>query len=131
MLFEPYKYNVFLDYSQVCWKKSLEKNSTFYLLKISVCIFHEDSGDEMSSDSLGPALHEEGSSDEEARMHGHFARGRTREEEQGNSAISHLRDSFVPTDAEGERDLWTDEPEQLSETSMVTCFYIPTYFLVL
>uniref|UniRef100_A0A4W6E9B8 B box-type domain-containing protein n=1 Tax=Lates calcarifer TaxID=8187 RepID=A0A4W6E9B8_LATCA len=78
-----------------------------------------DSGDEMSSDSLGPALHEEGSSDEEARMHGHFARGRTREEEQGNSAISHLRDSFVPTDAEGERDLWTDEPEQLSETSMV------------
>ncbi|GLD57129.1 zinc finger B-box domain-containing protein 1 isoform X1 [Lates japonicus] len=78
-----------------------------------------DSGDEMSSDSLGPALHEEGSSDEEAWMHGHFTRGRSREEEQGNSAISHLRDSFVPTDAEGERDLWTDEPEQLSETSMV------------
>ncbi|KAG7226091.1 hypothetical protein INR49_018702 [Caranx melampygus] len=83
-------------------------------LKLSV-----DSGDEMSSDSLGLTPHEEGSTDEEAQMHGCLRRGRSREEEQENSAISHLGDSFVPTDAEREKYLWTDEPEQLSELSMV------------
>ncbi|XP_056229213.1 mucin-2 isoform X1 [Seriola aureovittata] len=78
-----------------------------------------DSGDEMSSDSLGLAPHEEDSSDEEAQMHGCLTRGKSRDEEQGNSAISHLGDSFVPTDAEREKYLRTDEPEQLSEPSMV------------
>lgn len=91
-----------------------------------VCVFHEDSGDEMSSDSLGLAPHEEGSSDEEAQLNRRLTRGRSREEEQRNSAISHLEGSFVPTDAKREKDLQTDEPEQLSEPSMVTCFHIPT-----
>ncbi|XP_071352770.1 zinc finger B-box domain-containing protein 1 isoform X2 [Trachinotus anak] len=78
-----------------------------------------DSGDEMSSDSLGLASHEEGSSDEEAQMHGCLTRGKSREDEQGISAISHLGDSFVPTDAEREKYLRTDEPEQPSEPSSV------------
>ncbi|XP_034460134.1 mucin-17 isoform X2 [Hippoglossus hippoglossus] len=78
-----------------------------------------DSGDEMSSDSLGPAPHNEGSSDEETQMHGRLTRGRSREEERGNSVTSHLGDSFVPTDADIEKDLQTDEPEHLSEPYMV------------
>ncbi|XP_032365349.1 mucin-12 isoform X2 [Etheostoma spectabile] len=78
-----------------------------------------DSSDEMSSDSLGLAPHEEDSSDEEAQMHGRFTGGRSREEEQGNPAISHTEDPFVPADAYREKDLQTDEQEQLSEPSMV------------
>ncbi|XP_039648116.1 zinc finger B-box domain-containing protein 1 isoform X2 [Perca fluviatilis] len=78
-----------------------------------------DSSDEMSSDSLGLAPHEEDSSDEEAQMHGCFTGGRSREEEQGNPAISHTEDPFVPADADREKDLQTDEQEQLSEPSMV------------
>ncbi|XP_028430114.1 zinc finger B-box domain-containing protein 1 isoform X2 [Perca flavescens] len=77
-----------------------------------------DSSDEMSSDSLGLAPHEEDSSDEEAQMHGCFTGGRSREEEQGNPAISHTEDPFVPADADREKDLQTDEQEQLSEPSM-------------
>jgi len=82
----------------------------------------------MSSDSLGLASHEEGSSDEEAQMHGCLTRGKSREDEQGISAISHLGDSFVPTDAEREKYLRTDEPEQPSEPSSVRCFHIPATF---
>lgn len=74
----------------------------------------------MSSDSLGLTPHEESSSDEEAQMHGWLTRGRSREEVQETSAISYRGDSFVPTDAEGEKYLWDDEPEQLPEPSMVT-----------
>lgn len=85
----------------------------------------------MSSDSLDLAPHEEDSSDEEAQMHGLLTRGRSREEVKGNSAISHLEDSFVPADAERENDLHTDEQEQLSEPSKVTCFHIPTCVLFL
>ncbi|XP_034723397.1 uncharacterized protein zbbx isoform X2 [Etheostoma cragini] len=78
-----------------------------------------DSSDEMSSDSLGLGPHEEDSSDEEAQMHGRFTGGRSSEEEQGNPATSHTEDPFVPADADGEKDLQTDEQEQLSEPSMV------------
>ncbi|XP_019950441.2 mucin-17 isoform X1 [Paralichthys olivaceus] len=78
-----------------------------------------DSGDEMSSDSLGLTPHKDGSSDEEAPMHGRLTRGRSREEEQGNSATSHLGESFVPTDADIEKDLQAEEPEHLSQPSMV------------
>ncbi|KAK2847047.1 hypothetical protein Q5P01_010046 [Channa striata] len=78
-----------------------------------------DSTDEISSDSLGLSPHEEDSSDEEAQMHRRTMRGRSRGEEQGNPAISHLGDSFVPADAEQEDDLQTDETVQLPETSMV------------
>ncbi|XP_054458912.1 uncharacterized protein zbbx [Anoplopoma fimbria] len=73
------------------------------------------SGDDMSIDSLGLAPDEEDSSDEEAEMHGRLTQGRAREE-QGNPAISHSED---PADAEREKDLETDEKEQLSEPSMV------------
>ncbi|CAK6965208.1 uncharacterized protein zbbx isoform X1 [Scomber scombrus] len=59
------------------------------------------------------------SSDEEPKMHGCLARGRSREEDQRNSATSHLEDPFVPAEAERENDVQTDEPEQLSEPSMV------------
>lgn len=87
-------------------------------------IFLEDSSDEMSSDSLGLAPHEEDSSDEEeeeAQMHGRL----TREEERGNPATSHTEDPFVPADADRKKDLLTDEQEQLSEEpSMVTYFSI-------
>ncbi|KAM7413362.1 hypothetical protein PAMA_020651 [Pampus argenteus] len=78
-----------------------------------------DNGDEMSSDSLGLAPDEEISSDEEPKMHICLARGRSREEDQGNSAISHLEDLFDPADEERENDLQSDEPEQLSEPSMM------------
>lgn len=85
----------------------------------------------MSSDSLGLVPHEEDSSDEEAQMQGRLTRGSSREEQQGNPAISHLEDCFVPADVEREKDLQTDEQEQLSEPSMVTCFHIPTCFWLL
>ncbi|XP_029026322.1 uncharacterized protein zbbx isoform X2 [Betta splendens] len=78
-----------------------------------------DGGDEISSDCLGLALHEEDSSDEEPQMLRHVTRGRSRGEERGNPAKSHLADAFVPADAEREEDFQTDEPEQLSEPSMV------------
>uniref|UniRef100_UPI0037E8D1FC uncharacterized protein zbbx n=1 Tax=Semicossyphus pulcher TaxID=241346 RepID=UPI0037E8D1FC len=74
-----------------------------------------DSGDEMSSDSLGLASHEEDSSDEEAQILTHLMRGRSREEERGNPAISHPEDSLVAA----EKQLQTDEQEQLSDPSMV------------
>lgn len=102
-----------------------------YLLNMSVCDFHEDSGDEISSDCLDLAPHEEDSSDEEPQMHRHITRGRSRGEEQGNPAISHLRDSFVPADVEREEDFQTDESEQLSDPSMVRCFHIRCCFLQL
>lgn len=89
---------------------------------MSVFVFHEDSGDEISSDSLGLAPHEGDSSEKQAQMHRHTTRGRSRGEEQGNPATSYLGDSFVPADTEREEVLLTDEPEQLSEPSMVTCF---------
>lgn len=76
-----------------------------------------DSGDEMSSDSLGLASQD--SSGEEAQVYGRLTRGRSREEARGNLAISHLGDPFVPAGAEIEKDLSTDEQEQLSEPSMV------------
>ncbi|XP_051252805.1 uncharacterized protein zbbx isoform X3 [Dicentrarchus labrax] len=78
----------------------------------------EDSGDEMSSDSLGLAPDEEDSSDEEAEMCGCLTRGRSGEEEQRNTAIPHLEESFVPTNAERKKALQMDEQEQLSEPSM-------------
>ncbi|XP_076591382.1 uncharacterized protein zbbx [Chaetodon auriga] len=78
-----------------------------------------DSGDEMSSDSLGLLPREDDSSDEEAQMHGRLTRGSSGEEQQGNPAISHLQDCFVPADVEREKDLQTDEQEQLSEPSTV------------
>ncbi|XP_069543862.1 mucin-17 [Brachyistius frenatus] len=77
-----------------------------------------DSGDEMSSDSLGLAPHEDDSSDEEAQMQGRLTRERSREE-QKNPAIAHQEDSFVPAEAETEKDLQTDKPEQLSKPSTV------------
>ncbi|TNN82802.1 hypothetical protein EYF80_007043 [Liparis tanakae] len=48
-------------------------------------------------------------------MHGRLTRGRSRDE-QGNPAISHSEDPFVP--AEREKHLQGDEQEQLSEPSM-------------
>lgn len=85
----------------------------------------------MSSDSLGLTPYEEESSDEEAQMQGWLTRGRSREDEQVNPALSHQEDYFVPADTEGENDLQTDEKEQLSEASMVTCLHIPPCFLCL
>lgn len=97
-------------------------------LNMCVRVFHEDSRDEISCDSLGLSPHEEDSSDEDAQMHSRITGERSRDEEQGNPATSHLGDSFVPVDAEQE-DLLTDEPEQLSETSMVTFSHVPTCLL--
>uniref|UniRef100_A0A3Q1FML4 Uncharacterized LOC110955998 n=1 Tax=Acanthochromis polyacanthus TaxID=80966 RepID=A0A3Q1FML4_9TELE len=77
-----------------------------------------DSGDEMSSDSLGVASREEDSSDKEAQMQGCLMRERSMEEQE-NPARSHLQDSFVPVEAEREKDSWTDKPEQLPEPSLV------------
>ncbi|KAK1899483.1 Zinc finger B-box domain containing protein 1 [Dissostichus eleginoides] len=78
-----------------------------------------DSGDEMSSDSLGLDPHEEESSDEEVQMHRRLTRGRTREGKEGNHATSHSEDPFVPEDPHRGKDLQTDEQEQLSEASVV------------
>ncbi|XP_038549941.1 uncharacterized protein zbbx isoform X2 [Micropterus salmoides] len=78
-----------------------------------------DSGDEMSSDSLGLGPHEENSSDQEAQVHWRLTRGRSNEEEQGNPAITDQEDSFVPADAERENNFQIDEEEQLSEPIMV------------
>ncbi|KAJ4935723.1 hypothetical protein JOQ06_017251, partial [Pogonophryne albipinna] len=78
-----------------------------------------DSGDEMSSDSLGLDPHEEESSDEEVQMHRRLTRGRTREGKEGNPAMSHSEDPFVPEDPHRGKDLQTDEQEQLSEASVV------------
>ncbi|CAJ1065726.1 zinc finger B-box domain-containing protein 1 isoform X1 [Xyrichtys novacula] len=75
-----------------------------------------DSGDEISSDSLGLTPHEEESSDEEAHIHRHLMRGRCREKEQRNPGISHPDDPLV--DAEKE-EFQTNEQEQLSEPTMV------------
>ncbi|XP_023153267.2 uncharacterized protein zbbx [Amphiprion ocellaris] len=77
-----------------------------------------DSEDEMSSDSLGLASRGEDLSDKEAQMQGRLRRERSMEEQE-NPAISHLQDSFVPVEAEREKDSWTDESEQLSEPSLV------------
>ncbi|XP_033970356.1 uncharacterized protein zbbx [Trematomus bernacchii] len=74
-----------------------------------------DSGDEMSSDSLGLDPHEEESSDEEVQMHRRLTRGRTREGKEGNPATSHSEDPFVLEDPHKGKDLQTDEQEQLSE----------------
>ncbi|XP_044059693.1 uncharacterized protein zbbx isoform X2 [Siniperca chuatsi] len=68
-----------------------------------------DSGDEMSSDSLDLVPHEEESSDQEAQVHGCLT----------SPTKSHQEDSFVPVDAEREKDVQTDEQEQLSEPTMV------------
>lgn len=92
-------------------------------MNMSVCVFHEDSGREIFWDSLGL------DPDEQAQRHKYATRGRSRREEQGNPATSHLGDSFVPADAEREEVFLSDEPEQLSEPSMVTCFHILSCFL--
>lgn len=73
----------------------------------------------MSCDSLAP--YEEDSSDEEAKMHRSLTRGRSSKEAHRNRA----------TPAKREKDLQTDEEEQLSEAFMVTCFHSPTCFLLL
>lgn len=78
-----------------------------------------DSGDDMSSDSLGLASQEEDTSDDDAQMQGPLMRGRCRGEHE-NPAISHLEDSFVPAEAETRKDLQTDKSEQLPELAMVT-----------
>ncbi|XP_037334101.2 uncharacterized protein zbbx isoform X2 [Pungitius pungitius] len=70
-----------------------------------------DSGEEISTDSLGGASHEEDSSDEEAQMHGCLASRRSRDE--------HSEDPSAPADAQREKDLPTHEKEQLSTPSMV------------
>ncbi|XP_039478183.1 uncharacterized protein zbbx isoform X3 [Oreochromis aureus] len=75
-----------------------------------------DSGDDMSSDSLGLDPLEEDTSDEDSQMQGHLMRGSSREE---NPAISHLEDSFVPAETETTKDLPTDKSEELPELSMV------------
>lgn len=77
----------------------------------------------MSTDSLAPAPPGEDSSDEEAQRRGRFTGGRSREER--SAAISHVDDCFVPGDAGQGNDLQTDEQEQLSEPSMVTCRLAP------
>ncbi|KAL6116328.1 zbbx [Pungitius sinensis] len=74
-----------------------------------------DSGEEISTDSLGGASHEEDSSDEEAQMHGCLARRRSRDEH----AMTHSEDPSAPADAQREKDLPTHEKEQLSTPSMV------------
>ncbi|XP_039478184.1 uncharacterized protein zbbx isoform X4 [Oreochromis aureus] len=74
-----------------------------------------DSGDDMSSDSLGLDPLEEDTSDEDSQMQGHLMRGSSREE---NPAISHLEDSFVPAETETTKDLPTDKSEELPELSM-------------
>ncbi|XP_005720601.2 uncharacterized protein zbbx isoform X2 [Pundamilia nyererei] len=75
-----------------------------------------DSGDDMSSDSLGLDPLEEDTSDEDSQMQGRLMRGSSREE---NPAISHLEDSFVPAETETTKDLQTDKSEELPELSMV------------
>lgn len=67
------------------------------------------------------------SSNKELKMNGCLARGRSREKDQGNSGPFHL-EVFVPTDAEKENDLQSDDPEQQSEASMVTGFHLPASF---
>lgn len=84
-----------------------------------------DSEDEMSSDSLGLALCEDDSQDEDADVHGRLQRGGS-SDDRGSYASAHLEDPFVPADEERERDLRTDEAEQLSEPSSVTFLYIST-----
>ncbi|XP_068571655.1 uncharacterized protein zbbx [Cebidichthys violaceus] len=100
--------------------KSLERKSksSFSLFNAEKGELSIDSGDEMSTDSLGLAPHEEDSSDEEAQLHGRLTRGGSRDE-QGNPAIPHSEDPFVPADAEREKDLQTHEEEQLSNPSMM------------
>ncbi|XP_029302295.1 uncharacterized protein LOC115017749 [Cottoperca gobio] len=78
-----------------------------------------DSGDEMSSDSLGLAPHEEDSSDEEAQTHARLTSGRSGEEKRWNPASSQTEDLFVPEDADREEELQTDEREQPSDPSTV------------
>jgi len=73
----------------------------------------------MSSDSLGLTPHEGDSSGDEAQMQGHLW------SEKYNPALSRLDDSFGPAEAETEQDLQTNEPEQHSESAMVTYFHIP------
>nr|XP_020456111.1 zinc finger B-box domain-containing protein 1 isoform X2 [Monopterus albus] len=75
-----------------------------------------NSGDEMSSDSLGLARHEGDSSEEEAQMHECLTRY---SEIQRSPAMSHLGDPFAPEDA-GQGNSWqSDEPEQPPEPSMM------------
>ncbi|XP_014264136.3 uncharacterized protein zbbx isoform X2 [Maylandia zebra] len=74
-----------------------------------------DSGDDMSSDSLGLDPLEEDTSDEDSQMQGRLMRGSSREE---NPAISHLEDSFVPAETETTKDMQTDKSEELPELSM-------------
>ncbi|XP_075330360.1 uncharacterized protein zbbx [Odontesthes bonariensis] len=71
-----------------------------------------DSGEEMSSDSLGLTPHEGDSSGDEAQIQGHLW------SEKCNPALSRLDDSFGPAEAETEQDLQTNEPEQHSESAM-------------
>lgn len=102
----------------------------------STCLFsffvsvisHEDSENEMSSDSLGLALHEE-DIDEEAYTQGPSMRGRQEEEERKDPPISRLNDALV--DAEKE-ELQSDEQEELPEPYMVP-YSIPlaTFLLLL
>ncbi|KAM8903830.1 uncharacterized protein zbbx isoform 2-T2 [Spinachia spinachia] len=74
-----------------------------------------DSGDDISTDSLGGAPHEEDSSDEEAQMHGGLGGRGSRDEH----AITDSEDPFVPAHARSEKDLPTREGVQLSTPFMV------------
>ncbi|KAM3616779.1 uncharacterized protein V6R79_023314 [Siganus canaliculatus] len=67
-----------------------------------------DSGDEMSSDSLGLVSHEDDSSDEDTHMDTWLTRERSREGEQEIPAIH----------GEGDEDFHIDEKEQLSDSSV-------------
>ncbi|XP_030007103.1 zinc finger B-box domain-containing protein 1 [Sphaeramia orbicularis] len=78
-----------------------------------------DSEDEMSSDSLGLVPHEEAYLDEAAKIHQFLQRGTSKEGNRGKTATPHLEDFFVRAGEERENDLQTDEPEHLSEASMV------------
>lgn len=86
-----------------------------------VSIFFSDSEDEMSSDSLNLASHEDDSSGEEAQMQESLRRKKS------SAAVSQLEYFFVPA----ETDLQKDKPEQQSEPLMVTYFHIPMGFIIL
>ncbi|XP_017279440.2 uncharacterized protein zbbx [Kryptolebias marmoratus] len=77
-----------------------------------------DSADEMSTDSLSLAPHEDDSSGDEAQTQGRLTKKKSTERED-SAAVSHLEDFFVPAEAEIETDLQTDKPEHQSEPLMV------------
>lgn len=89
---------------------------------------HKDNEDEMSSDSLSLAPHEDNSSSEEAQMQECLTRTKSTEKED-RAAASRLEGFFVLAEADTETDLHTDKQEQQTEPLLVTHFHISIFFL--